>query len=123
MGDNDFTDSPRSHFRVDRVEARANLELLKSAQVPGTTAGHAELLIVSNCAPRQALEAEPFETGAIQRRFDQVVALRGGNEIAAAAGVIMNPGADNFALAEKAEEAGIEVVEDCTLVMLRTGQF
>ena len=37
--------------------------------------------------------------------------------------IIMNPGAENFALAEKAEGAGIEVVEDCTLVMLRTGRF
>ena len=37
--------------------------------------------------------------------------------------IIMNPGAENFALAEKAEGAGIEVVEGCTLVMLRTGQF
>ena len=37
--------------------------------------------------------------------------------------IIMNPGAENSALATKAQEAGIEVVEDCTLVMLRTGQF
>lgn len=37
--------------------------------------------------------------------------------------IIMNPGAENAALAERAEEAGIEVVEGCTLVMLRTGQF
>ena len=37
--------------------------------------------------------------------------------------IIMNPGAENFALAEKAEAAGIEVVEGCTLVMLRTGSF
>ena len=37
--------------------------------------------------------------------------------------LIMNPGADNAALAAKAEKAGIEVVEDCTLVMLRTGRF
>jgi predicted CoA-binding protein len=37
--------------------------------------------------------------------------------------IIMNPGAENFVLAEKAEEAGIDVVEGCTLVMLRTGQF
>ena len=37
--------------------------------------------------------------------------------------IIMNPGAENFALAEKAEDAGIEVVEGCTLVMLRTGEF
>lgn len=37
--------------------------------------------------------------------------------------IIMNPGAENPSLAERAEEAGIEVVEGCTLVMLRTGQF
>jgi predicted CoA-binding protein len=37
--------------------------------------------------------------------------------------IIMNPGAENPALAAKAEEAGIEVIEGCTLVMLRTGQF
>jgi predicted CoA-binding protein len=37
--------------------------------------------------------------------------------------IIMNPGAENSALAARAEEAGIEVVEGCTLVMLRTGQF
>ena len=37
--------------------------------------------------------------------------------------IIMNPGAENRALAAKAAEAGIEVVEGCTLVMLRTGQF
>ena len=37
--------------------------------------------------------------------------------------IIMNPGAENRDLAEEAEEAGIEVVEGCTLVMLRTGQF
>ena len=37
--------------------------------------------------------------------------------------IIKNPGAENPALAEKAEAAGIEVVEGCTLVMLGTGQF
>ena len=37
--------------------------------------------------------------------------------------IIMNPGAENQALAQKAEDAGIEVVEGCTLVMLQTGQF
>jgi predicted CoA-binding protein len=37
--------------------------------------------------------------------------------------IIMNPGAENEDLAEKARERGIEVVEGCTLVMLRAGQF
>jgi predicted CoA-binding protein len=37
--------------------------------------------------------------------------------------IIMNPGAENADLAEEAEAAGIEVVEDCTLVMLQSGTF
>lgn len=37
--------------------------------------------------------------------------------------IIMNPGAENDALAEKARTRGIEVVEDCTLVMLGSGTF
>ena len=37
--------------------------------------------------------------------------------------IIMNPGAENDTLAVKAAAAGIEVVQDCTLVMLRSGAF
>ena len=37
--------------------------------------------------------------------------------------VVFNPGAENSELAEKLKTAGFEVVEACTLVMLRTEQF
>ena len=37
--------------------------------------------------------------------------------------IIMNPGAENNDLAEKAEAAGIEVEYGCTLVLLHTGGF
>ena len=37
--------------------------------------------------------------------------------------IIFNPGAENPHLAREAEARGIEAVEGCTLVMLRTGQF
>lgn len=37
--------------------------------------------------------------------------------------VIFNPGAENSELRELLEDAGIEAVENCTLVMLRTGQY
>lgn len=37
--------------------------------------------------------------------------------------VIFNPGTENAELATEAAAAGIEVVEACTLVMLRTGQY
>ena len=37
--------------------------------------------------------------------------------------IIMNPGAENETLAEKARDQDIEVIEGCTLVMLRAGTF
>jgi predicted CoA-binding protein len=37
--------------------------------------------------------------------------------------IIFNPGAENFSLAKKANEKGIEVLNACTLVMISTGQF
>lgn len=37
--------------------------------------------------------------------------------------VIFNPGAENRQLTIDLQKAGIECVEACTLVMLRTGQF
>ena len=37
--------------------------------------------------------------------------------------VILNPGAENPALAQQLQAAGIDVWNACTLVLLRTGQF
>lgn len=37
--------------------------------------------------------------------------------------IIFNPGAENPRLAAQAQSKGIQILEDCTLVMLRTGQF
>ena len=37
--------------------------------------------------------------------------------------VVFNPGAENGELAEKLKSSGIETVEACTLVMLRSEQF
>jgi predicted CoA-binding protein len=37
--------------------------------------------------------------------------------------LVFNPGAENQELAEKLRDAGFEVIEACTLVMLRTDQF
>jgi predicted CoA-binding protein len=36
---------------------------------------------------------------------------------------VFNPGAENPALEERLRDAGVEVVEGCTLVMVSTGQF
>lgn len=37
--------------------------------------------------------------------------------------VIFNPGAENPALSRRLQDAGVETLDACTLVLLRTGQF
>lgn len=37
--------------------------------------------------------------------------------------IIFNPGTESAEIAERFRQAGVEVVEDCTLVMLDTGTF
>lgn len=37
--------------------------------------------------------------------------------------IIFNPGAENIELYSKAKKQGIEVVENCTLVMLNSGEY
>lgn len=37
--------------------------------------------------------------------------------------VIFNPGSENFSLAKELQQAGIETMEACTLVLLSTDQF
>lgn len=75
------------------------------------------------CFPNLAAIDEPVHTITIYLGparstplIDQIVAANPRR-------VIMNPGAENEELAEAASGAGIEVVEGCTLVMLRTGLF
>ena len=48
--------------------------------------------------------------------YDKIIALNPQR-------VIFNPGTENDELAEKLREKGVEVVENCTLVMLNTGVF
>lgn len=48
--------------------------------------------------------------------LDQIVRLQPGR-------VIFNPGTENPDAYPRLQAAGIEVIEACTLVMLRTGQF
>src|SRR4051812_17593278 len=66
---------------------------------------------------------EPIDTVTMyvgKRRSDPLI-----SEIVAAKPrrIIMNPGAENEDLAERAEAAGIDVDYACTLVLLQTGQF
>lgn len=52
----------------------------------------------------------------LETYVDQVIALKPRR-------VIFNPGTESFAIEQKFEDAGIQTLEACTLVMLRTNQF
>src|SRR6476469_6164293 len=82
-----------------------------------------EDILGEKCYPKIADAPKPIDTVTMdlgEARSNPLI-----DEIIAAKPrrIIMNPGAENPALAAQAEDAGIEVVEGCTLVMLRTGQF
>ncbi len=75
------------------------------------------------CHPNLAAISEPVHTVTLYLRasrstplIEEIIALNPQR-------IILNPGAENEVLAEAASSAGIEVVEGCTLVMLRTGLF
>ena len=82
-----------------------------------------ENILGETCYPTISAAPKPIDTVTLYLREARSTPLI--DEILAAAPrrIIMNPGAENAALAAKAKKAGIEVVEDCTLVMLRAGQF
>ncbi|MGB8340334.1 MAG: CoA-binding protein [Chthoniobacterales bacterium] len=75
------------------------------------------------CFPNLAAIAEPVHTITIYLGPARSTPLI--EEILAAnpQRLIMNPGAENEELAAAASGTGIEVVEGCTLVMLKTGLF
>ncbi len=80
-------------------------------------------ILGETCYPSVADIAEPIDTITMylgKQRSDLLA-----DEIIAAKPkrIIMNPGAENDALADRAREAGIEVEYACTLVMLQTGTW
>ena len=111
--------SPRS----DRYAYRA-LEMLKKhghRAIPVNPAF--ENVLGERCYPTISAVPQPIDTVALYLREARSTPLIGEIIAAAPGRIIMNPGAENPALAIRAEKAGIEVVENCTLVMLRTGKF
>lgn len=75
------------------------------------------------CFPKLAEIGQPVHTVTLYLNATRSTPLI--DEILAAnpQRIILNPGAENEELAAAASGAGIEVVEGCTLVMLRTGLF
>lgn len=82
-----------------------------------------EEVLGERCYPSIADVAEPIDTVTVylgaprsEPLIDEIINARPRR-------IILNPGAENAHLAERAKARGIEVVEGCTLVMLRSGLF
>jgi predicted CoA-binding protein len=109
--------------KPDRYARRAFEMLRESGHKPvSINPAYADIL-GEKCYPTIGSAAGPIDTITIYLSEERSTPLI--NEILGARPrrIIMNPGAENRMLATKATEAGIEVIEACTLVMLRTGQF
>ena len=109
--------------KPDRYAFRAFEMLREYGHKPVPINPAFEDILGEKCYPTLADAPKPIDTvtmylGAARSNplIDEIIAAKPQR-------IIMNPGAENPALAEKAEAAGIEVVEGCTLVMLGTGQF
>ncbi len=82
-----------------------------------------EEVLGEKCYPNISAAPQPIETVTLYLRsarsnplIDEILSIKPRR-------IIMNPGAENETLAEKARARDIEVIEGCTLVMLRTGTF
>ncbi len=122
-------------------EARRNVVVLGASQNPERYSNQAVRLLASfdyrpipvnpaceeieglKCFPSLAEIGEPIHTVSIYLRPALSTPLIDEILTANPQRIIMNPGAENEELAAAASGAGIEVVEGCTLVMLRTGLF
>ena len=106
------------------VEYLGTLEMLKEhghRAIPVNPAF--ENVLGERCYPTISAVPQPIDTVTLYLREERSTPLIGEIIAAAPERIIMNPGAENAALAIRAEKAGIEVVENCSLVMLRTGKF
>jgi predicted CoA-binding protein len=75
------------------------------------------------CYPSIADIPGPIDTVTVYLRKTRSDPLRRDILQAKPPRIIFNPGAENHELATQARERGIEVIEGCTLVMLRSGTF
>ncbi len=85
--------------------------------------GHAEVEGLSAVRHLSDLAAGTIDTVTVYLQSAVSDGMGDALEVLAPRRVIFNPGAENPKLAARLSEAGIDVVEACTLVMLRTGQF
>ena len=80
-------------------------------------------ILRDKCYPDVAAVPKPIDTVTIYLSPARLNPLIDGILAVKPRRIIMNPGAENELLVEQARDRGIEVIEGCTLVMLRTGTF
>jgi predicted CoA-binding protein len=109
-------DPDRYAFRAQRLLKQTGHRVLPVGARDGTIDGDAVYASLADIA-------EPVDTLSVYVR--PAISTRAAASIRALAPrrVIFNPGTENPALRAELAAAGIECIDDCTLVMLRSGRF
>lgn len=109
--------------KEDRYACKAMKMLLEYGHTPVPVNPAFQEVLGIPCHPSIADVAGPIDTVTMYLGEARSTPLIPEILTARPARIIFNPGAENPALAEQARAQGIDVIEACTLVMLRTGQF
>lgn len=107
----------------ERYSYKAIQTLLEKGYRPFPVRPACDEVLGVRCYPTLSEIPEPIDTITLYvnamrslAMADEIIALKPRR-------VIFNPGAENRELAERCRENGIEPIEACTIVMLKTGQF
>jgi predicted CoA-binding protein len=104
-----------SHRAVERLQAAGyDVIPVRPAQ---------EEILGLPCVDSLAAIDRPVDTVTVYVSAERSAELAGSIAEAGPRRVIFNPGAENPALAARLREAGVEVLEACTLVLLASGRF
>lgn len=110
--------------KKDRYANKAVTELLKFGhEVVPVNPAYAEIEGLPVASELAALAPGSIDTLTVYVGADRSGALGAAMVDLRPRRVIFNPGAENPELAEALRAEGIEALEACTLVLLRTGQF
>jgi hypothetical protein len=107
----------RYAYEVAGLLVRMGHEVIPIGIKRGTVAGR-EILDLRSRPPLTGIDTVTLYIGPRHQAewYDYLISL-------APRRIIFNPGTENTAFAQRCEAAGIEALEACTLVMLRTGQY
>lgn len=109
--------------KESRYSNKAVKMLLEAGHDPVPVHPRAEAIHGQTCRPSIEAVEGPVDTVTVYMGEKTSTPLVDAILAARPRRIILNPGAENPVLEDRAVEAGVDVLRACTLVLLRTGQF